>query len=100
MAFGLEIYNSSGQKFLAITDSLTKYVGIVTLANNAANGSQTFAALAGGRPFAEVLRTTTDPTMYLTPQITFSGTTVYWTFPNTGAGTASRAACKIVIGTY
>lgn len=98
--FGLEIYNASGVKFLSVTDSLTKYVGIITLSNNAANGSQVFAALAGGRPFAEVLRTTTDPTMYLTPIVTFSGTTATWTFPNTGAGTASRAACKIVLGTY
>jgi hypothetical protein len=100
MAFGLEIYNSSGQKFLAVTDSLTKYVGIITLANNAANGSQVFADLAGGRPFAEVLRTTTDPLYYYTPIVTFSGTTAIWTFPSTGAGTASRAACRIVLGTY
>jgi hypothetical protein len=100
MAFGLQIWNSSAQNTLTVSDSLTKYVGIITLSNNAANGSQTFADLAGGRPFAEVLRTTTDPTMYLTPIVTFSGTTATWTFPNTGAGTASRAACKIVLGTY
>lgn len=96
--FGVEIYNSSAVKMLSVTEALTKYVGAISLGNNAPNGSQVFAELAGGRPFAVVNRTTTDPGMWITPQISFSGTTVYWTFP--GSGTSSHAACRIVVGTY
>jgi hypothetical protein len=98
MAFGLEIYNPSGVKMLSVTEALTKYVGVISLGQNANNGSQVFANLAGGRPFAEVLRTSTDPGLWIVPQISFSGTTVYWTFDS--SGTSGRAACKIVIGTY
>lgn len=98
MAFGLEIYNPSGVKMLSVTEALTKYVGIITLGQNASNGSQVFAELAGGRPFAEVLRISTDPGLWITPVVTFSGTTAYWTFP--GTGTSGHAACKIVLGTY
>jgi hypothetical protein len=98
MAFGLEVYNTSGVKMLSVTEALTKYVGVITLGQNANSGSQVFADLAGGRPFAEVLRTSTDPGLWATPVISFSGTTVYWTFP--GSGTSGRAACKIVVGTY
>lgn len=98
--FGLEIYNPSGVKMLTVTEALTKYVGVVTLPQNANNGSQVFADLGGGRPFAAVYRTSTDPGLWFTPQVTFSGTTAYWTFQNSGAGTSGRAACIIVLGTY
>lgn len=98
MALGLQIWNSSGQLTLQVSDSLTKYVGTFNLAQNASNGSATYAALAGGRPFSVCWRTSTSPTMYIVPLITFSGTTVYWTYP--GGATASRAAVTVVIGVY
>lgn len=98
MSYGLQIWNASGQNTLTITDSLTKYVGVIVLANNASNGSQVFSDLAGGRPFASVLRTTTDPGYWIMPNVTFSGTTAYWTFAS--GGTSGRAACRIVIGVY
>jgi hypothetical protein len=99
--FGLEIYNAAGQKTLSVTDSLTKYVGAFSIGQNAPNGSAVYPALAGGRPFAMVLRTSTDPAFRFVPQITFSGTTVYWTFGAIlGSGTSNRAACRIILGTY
>ena len=98
MAFGLEIYNASSQKMLTVTEALTKYVGVIDIGQNANNGSQVFADLAGGRPFAVVMRTSTDPGLWITPTVSFSGTTVSYNFA--GSGTSGRAACKIVIGTY
>lgn len=97
--FGLEIYNPSGVKKLSVTEALTKYVGIITLPQNSNNGSQVFAELAGGRPWASVLRTSTDPGLWVVPLVTFSGTTVIWTFPSI-SGTSGRAAMRIVVGTY
>ena len=98
MAFGLEIYNSSGVKTLQVTESLTKYVGTISLGQNWSNGSTVMANLAGGRPFATVLRTSTDPGLWYTPMVTFSGTTVFWS--HGASGTSGRAACQIVVGTY
>jgi hypothetical protein len=98
MSFGLEVYNPSGVKMLSVTEALTKYVGVITLGQNANNGSQVFPELAGGRPFASILRTSTDPGLWITPRITVSGTTATWTFPN--GVTSGRAACKIVLGIY
>ena len=97
--FGLEIYNANNERLLTITDSLTKYVGVISFGENSNNGSQVFADLAGGRPFATVFRTSTSPFTWITPLVTFSGTTVYWTFPPY-FGTSNRAACQIVVGTY
>jgi len=100
MAYGLQIWNSLGESTLTVADSLTKYVGSVTIPNNSTNGSRVFADLAGGRPFASVLRTTTNPGLWIVPNVTFSGTTVFWTFPSGGGGTSGRGACLIVIGVY
>lgn len=97
MSYGLEIRNASNQVTLSVTDSLTKYVGTFSIAAGASNGSATYADLAGGRPFATVIRTTTDPYQLYSPLITFSGTTVYWTFTT---GSYNRTACNVVLGTY
>lgn len=97
--FGLQIYNASNERLLTVTDSLTKYVGVISFGENSNNGSQVFPALAGGRPFATVFRTSTSASTWIVPLVTFSGTTVYWTFP-AYIGTSNRAACQIVVGTY
>jgi hypothetical protein len=97
--FGLQIYNASNERLLTVTDSLTKYVGVISFGENSNNGSQVFPALAGGRPFATVFRTSTGVFLWITPLVTFSGTTVTWTFPPYYQ-TANRAACQIVVGTY
>jgi hypothetical protein len=99
MALGLQIYNASNERILSITDSLTKFVGVISFGENSNNGSQVFAALAGGRPFATVFRTSTSAATWITPLVTFSGTTVSWTFP-TYFNASNRAACQIVVGTY
>lgn len=98
MPFGLQIWNANSELTVGLTDSLTKYVGTFALGENSGNGSATYAGLAGGRPFAVCWRTSTTPTMYFVPLITFSGTTVYWTYP--GSSTSSRAAVRVVIGVY
>ena len=99
MAFGLQIWNVNGEKTLEVTDSLTKYVGTFALGENpGTTGSGTYADLAGGRPFAMCWRTSTSPTMYFVPNITFSGTTATWTYP--GSGNSSRAAVRVVMGVY
>jgi hypothetical protein len=100
MAFGLEIYNASSQKTLQVTESLTKYVGAFSLSDGAANGSAVYPDLAGGRPFATVLRNPVDygsnGAADRVPLVTFSGTTVYWTY----SSPYNRSGCRIVLGVY
>lgn len=100
MAFGLEIYNASNERLLTVTDSLTKYVGAFSLSDGAANGSATYADLAGGRPFAVVLRNPVDygnnGSADRVPFVTFSGTTVTWTY----SSQYNRSGCRIILGVY
>jgi hypothetical protein len=100
MTFALEIYNSSGVKTLSTSDALTKYVGSFNIPELSPNGSVVFPALAGGRPFAAVLRLSTSPFRQFAPLITFSGTTVYWTFGLNTPPYGNNSACQVIVGTY
>lgn len=100
MAFALEIYNSSGVKTLSTSDSLTKYVLSFNIPELTPNGSRVIPELAGGRPFAAVLRLSTSPFRQFAPLITFSGTTLYWTYGDNMAPYGNHSACQIIVGTY
>jgi hypothetical protein len=88
---GLQVYDASSNLILDVTDSLGTVLG--TVSTGTTSGSVTDANFANGTPFWAHLPLATNY-LSLPPDITFSGTTLTWTF--TGGGTSST----IIYGVY
>ena len=97
MAEGLQVFDSSGNKILDISDSLTKYLYVATVGPGA--GSVTVAGLAGGRPWFTAYRLSSNATQYLAALFTISGTTVSWTYAP-GSPTGNQAPMRLFVGIY
>jgi hypothetical protein len=97
MAYGLQIFDSSGNKTLDVSDSLTKT--IATFVTSTSNGSATYAELAGGRPWVAAYRVpTSTATQYGAAIVTVSGTTVSWSYYSLASG--NRAPMRVFVGIY
>jgi hypothetical protein len=94
MAEGLQVFDSSGNKILDVSDSLTKYLYVATVGPG--NGSVTVAGLAGGRPWFTAYRFTFNSIQYFAPVFTISGTTVSWTY----SGSSNQAPMRLFVGIY
>jgi hypothetical protein len=96
MAEGLQVFDSSGNKILDVSDSLTKYLYVATVGPG--NGSVTVAGLVGGRPWFTAYRLSSNATQYLAAKFTISGTTVSWTYQSGGSG--NYAPMRLFVGIY
>jgi len=77
MAYGLQMWDNSGNEILNISDSLTKFI---TTFNVSSSGSTTIAALSGQRVWYTSYCISTNPSNYVAPIVTISGTTVSWSY--------------------
>lgn len=82
MADGLKVWNPNGVLVADITSRLPRIIGEISA--GAAGGSINDARLSGGTPFPIVLAPTETGTRALI-NVSISGTTVSWSFPNGGA---------------
>jgi hypothetical protein len=97
MAYGLQIFDSSGNKMLDVNDSLTKT--IATFVTSTSNGSAVYSELAGGRPWVAAYRLpSSSATQYGAALVSVSGTTVSWTFGGLPSG--NRAPMRVFVGIY
>lgn len=97
MALGLQIFDSSGNNTLTVSDSLTKT--IATFTTTTSNGSVSYSELAGGRPWVAAYREpTSSATQYGAALVSVSGTTVSWTFGSIPSG--NRAPMRVFVGIY
>lgn len=97
MALGLQIWDSSGNNTLTVSDSLTKT--IATFTTSTSNSSTTYADLAGGRPWVAAYREpTSSATQYGAALVSVSGTTVSWTYGSIASG--NRAPMRVFVGIY
>jgi hypothetical protein len=94
MAEGLQVFDSSGNKILDVSDSLTKYLYVATVGPG--NGSVTVSGLSGGRPWFTAYRLSSSTVAYLAPIFSISGTTVSWTY----AGSSNQAPMRLFVGIY
>lgn len=97
MSFGLQVWDSGGNKMLDVSDSLTKT--IATFTTGTSNGSATYSELSGGRPWVAAYRLpTSTATQYGAALVSVSGTTVSWTFGGLPSG--NRASMRVFVGIY
>ena len=97
MALGLQIWDSSGNNTLNVSDSLTKT--IATFTTSTSNGSAVYADLAGGRPWVAAYREpTSSATQYGAALVSVSGTTVSWTYGSIASG--NRSPMRVFVGIY
>lgn len=96
MPAGLQTWDASGNPLIDLTSRLGRIVGTHTTGSS--NGSITNAGLALGTPFALISQpgsvVSNGGTFYPSPTVSFSGTTMSWTFTGSGAPTT------IVYGIY
>ena len=99
MPAGLQIWDANGAIVLDTPNPIGRFLGVVM--NVTANGSVTNAKLATGRPFAfpQINFTGYEPSDF--PDailISFSGTTLSWTFFEQGPG--QRSSANIFYGVF
>ena len=96
MPAGFQAWDASGNTVVDLSTRLGRILGVHTTGSS--NGSITNAGLAQGTPFALVSQPNSTVanggTFYPSPTVSFSGTTMSWTFPGTGAPST------IVYGVY
>jgi len=99
MAFGLQVWNSSAQKILDITDSITRFIDIFDIGTGSQTGSASYSALSTGRPYITYFRLPSNAgTRYSVPYVYVSGTTINWDFGSVSAST--RAVTRVIFGVY
>lgn len=94
MPHGLRTWDSSGNLIIDVSTRLTRILAIQAVTN--VNGSVTNADFALGAPFWYF---TNVPSGIATPAVSFSGTTLTWTWP---ANTTQfpRGNMNLVYGVY
>jgi hypothetical protein len=97
MAEGLQVFDSSGNKILDISDSLTKYLYVATVGPG--GGSVTVPGLVGGRSWFTAYRLSSSATQYLAAKFSISGTTVSWSYAS-GSPTGNQAPMRLFVGIY
>lgn len=77
MAYGLRIRDkATGAIMLDVTDSITRFLGSVTVTDTVQNGSVTHAGFADGVPWYSLLMEI--PQVKLPPNVLISGNTLSW----------------------
>jgi hypothetical protein len=92
VAQGLQIFDASGNLILDLGDATGRFLGSIDTGN--VDGSTTNAALTSGTPFAVVLLKSGSTFGFKTPDVTFSGTTMSWTYD----GATSKNDATILFG--
>ena len=77
MPQGLQVFDSSGNMMLDVTDRLTRYLGAFDTGSGNGSGSYTDALLLTGTPWIIVTCIAGDPA-YLNVAFTVSGSTISW----------------------
>jgi hypothetical protein len=99
MAYGLQIFDSSGNNTLEVTDSLTKFMATFVTGIN--DGSTTVAGLSGKRIWLTCYRVPNQGlARRYTPLITISGDTVSWAASFSGIPSGNRASARVFVGIY
>ena len=96
MTYGIQMWDNSGNEILNISDSLTKFVAAFSAGPG--NGSTSFPALSGLRPWFTAYRLSNVASQYYIPVVSISGTTVSWNY--TGGNPGNDAPVFIIVGVY
>lgn len=89
MAYGMQFFDSSGNKILDTTeDRVAKFLGSASLTPGTAGNTGTIAAFANGTPWYFVRELNysffDQQDQYNRPTLSFSSNTIYWTWPDGG----------------
>lgn len=98
--FRFETYNVNGLKIFDVNDGISMILGSLSIGGNSvASGSITVPELARGRPFAAVTFVQYDTAGFVgyRPNVSVSGTTIYWSFPSRYTS-GSYPVTKIIYG--
>lgn len=94
MPHGLRTWDASGNMVIDVSTRLTSIIGVASVTSS--NGSVTNADFARGTPFWYF---TNIPAGIATPDVSFSGTTLSWTW-NANTTFFPRGNMNLVYGTY
>lgn len=103
MPQGLEVFDSNGVSTVDTSTNVALFLGIFSVGGegSAKSGQITNPLLANGRPF-HFLIVGRIPSAQLNQEveISFSGTTLNWSYPQDEATFANRPPTTIMYGTY
>lgn len=93
MSFGIELWDTSGNVLLNVSDSLTKFITTFTISGS---GSTTVPGIAGQRVWYTCYCISSNISNYVAPVISISGTTVTYTYWSSHQNCTSQ----VFIGVY